>query len=50
MCAIFTPRVYLDENNKLKNMFPEIIRCNKMVCNFCGFLGGGLGCCIPGCK
>jgi len=34
----------------MKNLKKEIKRCNKIVCNYCGMLGGGLGCKIENCK
>ena len=46
MCAIWSPAVYLDENNKLHNLKKEIKRSKRLICSFCGFFGAGLGCCL----
>ncbi|KRW98990.1 Zinc finger, FYVE/PHD-type [Pseudocohnilembus persalinus] len=50
MCAIWTPQIYLDKDNRMKNVKAEISRCNSQMCNYCGDLGGGLGCKIDKCK
>mgnify|MGYP002623174365 CR=1 FL=1 len=51
LCAIWTPWIYLDDKNKMKNVMKEIKRCAKLQCSYCGIYGGGLGCKQPGgCK
>jgi len=51
LCAIWTPEVYLDsKTDKMKNLLKEVKRCNKLMCSYCGALGGGLGCLERTCK
>jgi len=49
LCAIWTPEIYLDDNNKLKGLFQAIDRCSETKCSFCGLRGAGLGCFIEKC-
>ena len=49
-CAIWTPKICLNESNKMKNILTEIKRCNKIYCSYCRALGGGLGCKNEICK
>lgn len=44
LCALWTSGIYLDENNKLKNVIKEIKRTRQISCTFCGERGAGLGC------
>jgi hypothetical protein len=44
LCAIWTSDIYMDENNKLKNVTKEIKRTRQLSCTFCGERGAGLGC------
>lgn len=41
--AIWTPKIYLGNNNKMQNVISEIKRSNKIVCTICGIPGAGLG-------
>jgi hypothetical protein len=41
--------VYLNENNKLKNLYKGLRRCKKIRCSLCKERGGGLGCVIKNC-
>jgi BRCA1-associated RING domain protein 1 len=50
LCAIWTPEVFLDDNNRFKNMAKALKRCKKLKCTFCGDLGAGLGCLNKDCK
>ena len=44
MCAIWSPKVCLNENDFLKNVTSEIKRSNRKICKICHQKGGGLGC------
>lgn len=50
MCAIWTPNIYLDSSNKMKNLKSEIMRSAKVQCSLCHKQGGGLGCKVLNCK
>ena len=50
MCAIWNPKVYLNDKNKMMNLKKEIPRCSKIICEYCSLLGAGLGCVIKECK
>jgi len=49
-CAIWTPDVYLDMDNNMKNISKEIKRARKFTCSYCGNYGAGLGCWVKNCK
>lgn len=49
-CAIWSPDVYLDMDNRLKNIGKEIKRARKCLCNYCGTSGAGLGCLVKNCR
>ena len=50
LCAIWTPEVYLDDRNKLKNMKVAVKRSRQLKCAFCSEKGAGLGCFKDDCK
>jgi hypothetical protein len=50
LCVIWSPKVYLDDNDKLKNVQSEITRGRKTYCYYCGMLGATIGCYIKACK
>ena len=49
-CAIWTPDVFLDLDNRLKNLPKEIKRSKKMTCSYCKSNGAGLGCFVKNWK
>ena len=49
LCALWTPEIFLDDNNKFKNLGKAIKRCRKLKCTLCKEKGGGLGCFIKNC-
>lgn len=50
LCALWAPNVYLDDNNKLKNLQKEITRSKQLFCSACGLRGSAIGCYVKGCK
>ena len=50
LCAVWTPEIYFDSNNKFKNMNKALKRCLKINCSLCKERGGGLGCFVENCK
>lgn len=53
LCALWLPKVWLSDTNKLVNVGKEVHRSRKSRCSYCGLKGAGLGCWLietDGCK
>ena len=50
LCALWSPAVFLNENNKLKNVEKELNRGSFFNCSACGNRGATLGCSYSKCK
>jgi [histone H3]-lysine4 N-trimethyltransferase MLL3 len=50
MCALWTPEIYLSEQNRFKGLKEAIKRTKVQRCSYCDEVGGGLGCFIENCK
>jgi len=44
LCALWTPEIYLNDENKFQGLTAGIERCWQVRCSKCGEWGGGLGC------
>ena len=49
LCAIWSPNVYLIDNNKLTGLTNEIKRANKLRCSYCGTRGAATKCYVDKC-
>lgn len=49
-CAMWTPEVYLDDNNKIKGLTKGLKRALEIKCSFCEEKGAGLGCYVKDCQ
>jgi hypothetical protein len=49
-CALWTPEVYLNDDNKFVDLKKALKRCKNLRCSFCADKGAGLGCLNKECK